>query len=127
MIGWHHGPDGREFEQAPGDGDGRGSLARWSPWGGKESDTTEQLNWASQTAPVVKNLPANSGGLRDASSIPGCGRSPGGRHGNPLQYSCLENPMDRGQSTGSQKVGLTEVTEHIRTHTCMSLSVGETY
>ena len=47
---------------------------------------------ASQVAPVVKNLPANAGGLRDAGSIPGRGRSPGGGHGNPLQYSCLENP-----------------------------------
>ena len=44
-------------------------------------------------APVVENPPANE---RDAGSIPGLGRSPGGRHGNPLQYSCLENPMDRG-------------------------------
>ena len=44
MIGWHHGRDGIEFEQALGDGDGQGSLACWSPWGGKESDTTEQLN-----------------------------------------------------------------------------------
>ena len=42
---------------------------------------------------VVKNPPANAG---DADSIPGLGRSPGGGHGNPLQYSCLENPMDRG-------------------------------
>ena len=42
---------------------------------------------------VVRNLPANAG---DASSIPGSGRSPGGGHGNSLQYSCLENPMDRG-------------------------------
>ena len=45
---------------------------------------------------VVKNTPANAGDLRDVSSIPGLGRSPGGGHGNPLQYSCLENPMDRG-------------------------------
>ena len=45
---------------------------------------------------VVKNLPANAGDIRDASLIPGLGRSPGGGHGNPLQYSCLENPMDRG-------------------------------
>ena len=45
---------------------------------------------------VVKNLPANVGDIRDAGSIPGSGRSPGGGHGNPLQYSCLENPMDRG-------------------------------
>jgi len=45
---------------------------------------------------VVKKPPANAGDIRDAGSIPGSGRSPGGGHGNPLQYSCLENPMDRG-------------------------------
>ena len=45
---------------------------------------------------VVKNPPANAGDVRDRGSIPGLGRSPGGGHGNPLQYSCLENPMDRG-------------------------------
>ena len=45
---------------------------------------------------MVKILPANAGNPRDAGLIPGSGRSPGGRNGNPLQYSCLENPMDRG-------------------------------
>ena len=45
---------------------------------------------------VVKNLPANAGDARDAGSIPGLGRSPGGGNGNPLQYSCLGNPMDTG-------------------------------
>ena len=45
---------------------------------------------------VVKNPPANAGDIRDAGSIPESGRSLGGGHGNPLQYSCLENPMDRG-------------------------------
>ena len=45
---------------------------------------------------VVKNPPGNVGHIRDVGSIPGSGRSPGGEHGNPLQYSCLENPMDRG-------------------------------
>ena len=45
---------------------------------------------------VVKNLPANAGDTGDLGSIPGWGRFPGGGHGNPLQYSCLENPMDRG-------------------------------
>ena len=45
---------------------------------------------------VVKNLPANAGDAGNASSIPGLGRSPGGGNGNSLQYSCLENPMDRG-------------------------------
>ena len=45
---------------------------------------------------MVKNLPASAGDIRDVGSIPGLGRSPGGGHVNPLQYSCLENPMDRG-------------------------------
>ena len=44
----------------------------------------------------VENPPANAGDARDASLIPGSGRSPGGGHGSPLQYSSLENPMDRG-------------------------------
>ena len=51
---------------------------------------------ASQAAVVVRNPPANAGDIRDAGSIPGWGRSPGGGHGNPLQHSCLENPIDRG-------------------------------
>ena len=45
---------------------------------------------------MVKNLPANAGDVKDAGSIPVLGRSPGGGHGNPLQYSCLKNPMERG-------------------------------
>ena len=53
------------------------------------------LRWASQVALVVKNPPANAGDIRDVSLIPRLGRFPGGGHGNPLQYSCLENPMDR--------------------------------
>ena len=57
---------------------------------------TEQLTWASQVALAVKNPPANAGDVRDGSIIPGSGRSPGGGHGNPLKYSCLENPKDRG-------------------------------
>ena len=51
---------------------------------------------ASRVARVVKNLPANSGDIRDVGSIPGSGRSLEEGHSNPLQYSCLENPMDRG-------------------------------
>ena len=49
-----------------------------------------------QGGAVVKNLPANAGDITDMSSIPGSGRSPGKGRGNPLQYSHLENPMDRG-------------------------------
>ena len=106
MGGWHHQLNGHEFVQAPGDGEGQGRLACCSPWGHKKSDTTGQLNnnnkfsnlprnQASQVALVVKNPPANSGDIRDVGLIPGLGRSPGEGNGNPLQYSCLENPMDR--------------------------------
>ena len=53
--------------------------------------------WTSQVVLVVKNLLASAGDdVRDVSSIPGSGKSPGEGNGNPLQYSCLENPMDRG-------------------------------
>ena len=75
--------------------------------------------WASQVALVVKNLHANAGDLRDSGSIPGSARSPGGGHGNPLQYSCLENPMDRGAwpSTGHEVAkswtGLEQLSTHI--------------
>ena len=55
-----------------------------------------RISRASPVVLVIKNLPANAGDIRDAGSIPGWGRSPGGRHGNPLQYSCLENPMGSG-------------------------------
>ena len=51
---------------------------------------------ASQGALLVKNLPANAGDPIDTGSIPGLGRSPGVGNGNPFQYSCLENPLDRG-------------------------------
>ena len=57
---------------------------------------------------VVKNLPASAGDIREAGSIPGSGRSPGGGHGNPLQYSCLENPMDRGTWWATSSWGRTE-------------------
>ena len=53
-------------------------------------------NGASQVMLVVKNLPDNSGDIRDMGSISGWGRSPGEGNGKPLQCSCLENPMDRG-------------------------------
>ena len=59
-------------------------------------ETYVYLYGASYVVLVVKNPPANAGDLRDLGSIPGSGRSPGGGHSNPLQCSCLENPMDRG-------------------------------
>ena len=70
---------------------------------------TNKYNWwFSQVALVVKNLPTKAGDVRDVGSVPGWGRPPGGGHGNPVQYSCLENPMDggawRATVTGSQRV-----------------------
>jgi len=62
---------------------------------------------------VVKDPPTNAGNIRDASLIPGSGRSPGGGHGNPLQYTCLENPMDREawQATVHRVIKESDITE----------------
>ena len=57
---------------------------------------TMGLSWASQVALVVKNQPADAGDVHGTGLIPGLGRSPGGGHGNKLEYSCLEDPMDKG-------------------------------
>ena len=68
----------------------------------------------------VKNLPADSGDLRDAGSIPGLGRSPGGGSGSPLPYSFLENPMDRGAWRGTvhrlakSRTQLKRLSRHVR-------------
>ena len=67
------------------------------------------MNSGFPVALVVKNLPANAGDVRDSSLFPGLGRSPGGGHGNPLQYSCLENVMDRGAWWAIQSIGLHRV------------------
>ena len=63
---------------------------------GKYKHIHTYVRGASQVVLVLKNPPANAGDIRDAGLIPGLRRSLGGGHGNPLQYSCLENPMDRG-------------------------------
>ena len=95
----HHGHNEPESEQAPGDSEGQGSLACCSPWGREESNMTEQLNNI-----TLKGLPGwlsseestcSGGDTRDAGSIPGSGRSSGGRYGKPPQYCCLKNLMDR--------------------------------
>ena len=81
-------------------------------------------HWASQVALVVKNLPANAEDIRDSGSIPGSGRSPGGEHGNALQYSSLENPMDRGawQATvhgvARNQMLLKPLSTHVHTKRC---------
>ena len=75
---------------------------------------------ASQVALVIENLPANAGDIRDMGLIPGSGRSPGGGHGNPLQYSCLESPHGQrslaGYSAqGHKELGTTEAIQHAHT------------
>ena len=68
---------------------------------------------------MVKNTPVRARDVRDMGSIPETGRSPGEGNGNPLQYSCLENPMDRGawraiySSWGHKELDTTEETEHV--------------
>ena len=67
---------------------------------------------------MVKNFPANIGVAEDTGLIPELGRSPGGGHGNPLQYFCLENPMNRGAWQGTvhgvaKESDMIETTEHI--------------
>ena len=66
----------------------------------------------------LKNPPASAGDTGDAGLIPGSGRSPGGGNGNPLQYSCLENPMDKGVWWAAVHGGHKELnlTEHACTH-----------
>ena len=78
------------------------------------------FHWASLVLLMVENPPASAGGIRDTGSIPGSGRSPGGGHGNPLQYSCLENPMDRGawramvRGVAQSQTQLTQLSVHTR-------------
>ena len=78
-------------------------------------------NWASQVALVVKNPPANVGDIRVVALIPGSGSSSGGGHGNPLQYSCLKNPVDRGVWLATvprvTESDMTNVTKHTHTIT----------
>ena len=84
-----------------------GQSVNWCQWCVKVSHNIIPVNfslyvfyylfcWASQMVLVIKNPPVNAGAIRDLDLIPGLGRSPGRGHGNPLQYSCLENPMDKG-------------------------------
>ena len=62
----------------------------------KLKDYKLSMVMTSQVVLVVKNISANAGDAGDTGSVPGSGRSPGGGHGNPFQYSCLENSMKRG-------------------------------
>ena len=73
-----------------------GGLPLLDPQGQTPYKSGSSRAGASQVALVVKNLPASAGDIRDEGSIPASGRSPGGGHGSPLQYSGLENPVDRG-------------------------------
>ena len=116
MAGWYHRLNGREFEWTLGVGDGQGGLACCDSWGCKESDTTERLNWTElkQSARIHGSLfrkcraGVQQSGGKVRQSIRGLGdefpscclegpEDPLEKEmANPLQYSCLGNPMDRG-------------------------------
>ena len=77
---------------------------------------------------VVKNTPASAGDIGNMGSLFGSGRSPGGGHGNPLQYSCLENPHGQRSMAGYSPLGCnesntTEATWHAQMHTCVCVCV----
>ena len=78
-----------------------------------------------QVALAIKNLPANAGDARDSGSVPGSGRFPGGRHGSSLQYSCLENPMDRGilQTTVHNVARSQTWLKQLNMHACIHLCI----
>ena len=107
IVGWHHQLHGHELGQTLGGSEGQGGLVCCSPWGCKELDMTERLdnnNWL-LNAQLFAELPQWLSSKEftcsvevagDTGSIPGSGRSPGAGHGNPLQYSCLESPLNRG-------------------------------
>ena len=76
--------------------------------------------WVFPVVLVVKILPAHAGDLRDAGSIPGSGRSPGGRNSNPLQYSCLEKSHEQKSLAGYSPKGHKELNTTEQTHVCMN-------
>ena len=93
--------DHQQKRDFPGGLDGKASVYNVgdlssTPGSGRFPREGNGNRGASQVVLVVKNPPANAGERRDVGSIPGSGRSLGGRHCNPLQYSCLGNSMDRG-------------------------------
>ena len=96
LLAMDYGFNGHEFEKTLGDSKGQRSLACCSSWGHKESDTTKM------STGNLRGFPGDSGGKESACNagdpglIPGLGRFPGERNGYPIQYSCLENSMDRG-------------------------------
>jgi len=126
MVGWHHRLNGHEFEQAPGVGDGQGSLACCSPWGCKESDTTEWPNWTEWFKSNLKDQRGFLGGSAgkestcdagDPGLIPGLGRSPRRREWLPTpvfwpgEFRGLYSPW------GCKESGMTDQLSLSRTNT----------
>ena len=112
MVGRHYWLTGHEFEQTLGDREGQGSLACCSLWGHKELDMTYWLNNMScQTKSLKAPCILHSLIAPPVGSSPGSGRSPREGNGTPLQYSCLENFMDRSLTSyspqGSKEVDTT--------------------
>ena len=116
MVTQHHRLNGHEFEQTPGDSGGQGDLACCSPWACKESDTTQRLN----------------NNMEDSIASPDYAEYLyllfGEGDGTPLQYSCLENPTDRGAWRAAVHWGRKELDTTERLHFHFSLScIGEGY
>ena len=97
---YRQGNQGTQFKvnysNLPGQEKTKLKFELMSKWKKKKSSFFLLFYRASQVVLVIKNLPANAGDIRDVGSVPGLERSSWGGHGNPIQYSCLENPMGRG-------------------------------
>ena len=91
-----------------------------APEGETLAESVKNLDETRPGGPVVQNPPANAGDARDLGSIPDSGRSPGKGKGNALQYSCLENPMDRGawRATVHRVTQRQTLLKRLSTHTC---------
>ena len=110
MVGWHHWLNGHEFEHSLGVCDGQGSLVCCSPWGCKELDKTEQLNWTELSRCTSDKEPIyQCRRHKVVGSIPESRRSPGGGHSNPLSILASRIPWTEEsgglQSRGFQRVG----------------------
>ena len=102
----------------PGKSHGPRSLSGYSPWGRKELDMTERLHFTSHYTELGLSGKESTCDAGDTGLIPESGRSPGGGHGNPLLYSCLEHCMDRGawwatvHGVDKRQTGLKQLSPH---------------
>ena len=122
MVGWHHQLNGHEFEQAPGVGDGQGSLACCSPWGCKELDMTEWLNWMELARLVtLEKWETNCGIIMRSKIVKSCGSHPHRLLGSAPSWPSIflganTNLYRFGAKKGKRREMYLICIEHLRQH-----------